>query len=557
MPTATTALHWLLGISLGILEEDQWFHRENLSMTCRCNFQGYSSGPWKWADGELRWPGHVCRKQCRDWGWQCNYDSEFEFPFILSYPCVSFILHRWHAKAVWWGDSCCIPLPDCIMTHQDELVVWWQAALCLCSQQEFPVDHCSCPPFSILSGLLSSKSNGFLVVANVVPCVWPPGSCHAASGRKRWCESHWQHVLWVQGSSVCGRVPWLREYEIRTLEWHPSLLSWAGGEVGIWSQMHPNARYCCLSCHWQDIFSLSLSLGIRTEWIPIFEWHMAGNKSQSCCWTMSIPCTSQLLWCHSVSIGVTMLPSYRKCCTRRTETRDWWFFWWVETYWSMLKPLTWKTTPFWGMKFCQHGLMSAFFGPGPEEIMLPYVYKQQVEHVEKEEIYSPGYQGPGGWWCTVTYSMRWSHTIQFRRASQGTQNMTCPSQMSLSFWGWLGDAQLVLSEHLVDACSSTSWNCLNMCATWVLCAGDCGREVLKDFLRCWEIIRAEDLCLEERRPLGGCCTVAGSAETLGATLGIRCVRRISHKFDVEPAWSHWCIAIDLINHRREQEISLK
>ena len=40
--------------------------------------------------------------------------------------------------------------------------------------------------------------------------------------------------------------------------------------------------------------------------------------------------------------------------------------------------------------------MSAFFGPGPEEIMLPYVYKQQVEHVEKE-IYSPGYQGPGGW----------------------------------------------------------------------------------------------------------------------------------------------------------------
>ena len=38
-----------------------------------------------------------------------------------------------------------------------------------------------------------------------------------------------------------------------------------------------------------------LSLGIRTEWIPIFEWHMAGNKSQSCCWTMSIPCTSQLL----------------------------------------------------------------------------------------------------------------------------------------------------------------------------------------------------------------------------------------------------------------------
>jgi len=63
----------------------------------------------------------------------------------------------------------------------------------------------------------------------------------------------------------------------------------------------------------------------------------------------------------------------------------------------MLKPLTWKTTPFWGMKFCQHGLMSAFFGPGPEEIMLPYVYKQQVEHVEKEEIYSPGYQGPGGW----------------------------------------------------------------------------------------------------------------------------------------------------------------
>ena len=40
--------------------------------------------------------------------------------------------------------------------------------------------------------------------------------------------------------------------------------------------------------------------------------------------------------------------------------------------------------------------MSGRGGPGPEEIMLPYVYKQQVEHVEKEEIYSPGYQGPGG-----------------------------------------------------------------------------------------------------------------------------------------------------------------
>jgi hypothetical protein len=188
--------------------------------------------------------------------------------------------------------------------------------------------------------------------------------------------------------------------------------------------------------------------------------------------------------------------------------------------------------------------------------MLPYVYKQHVEDVEKEEIYSPGYQGPGVWWCTVTYSMRWSHTIQFRRARKMWHvHRRCHF---LFVWGWLGDAQLVLSEHLVDACSSTSWNCLNMCATWVLCAVDCGREVLKEFLRCWEMIRAEDLCLEERRPLkeGGCCTVAGSAETLGATLGIRCVRRISHKFDVEPAWSHWCIAIDLINHRREQEISL-
>jgi hypothetical protein len=173
-----------------------------------------------------------------------------------------------------------------------------------------------------------------------------------------------------------------------------------------------------------------------------------------------------------------------------------------------------------------------------------------VEHVEKEEIYSPGYQGPGGdvQWLTLVISQN--------SVSQGTQNMTGPSQMSLSFWGWLGDAQLVLSEHLVDACSSTSWNCLNMCATWVLCAVDCGREVLKEFLRCWEIIRVEDLCLEESRPFkaGGCCTVAGSAETLGATLGIRCVRRISHKFDVEPAWSHWCIAIDLINHWREQYI---
>ena len=41
--------------------------------------------------------------------------------------------------------------------------------------------------------------------------------------------------------------------------------------------------------------------------------------------------------------------------------------------------------------------MSAFFGPGTEEFMLPYVYKQHVEDVEKEEIYSPGYQGPGVW----------------------------------------------------------------------------------------------------------------------------------------------------------------
>lgn len=50
------------------------------------------------------------------------------------------------------------------------------------------------------------------------------------------------------------------------------------------------------------------------------------------------------------------------------------------------------------------------------------------------------------------------------------------------------------------------------------------------------MIRAEDLCLEERRPLreGGCCTVEGSAEILGA-LGIRCFGRISHKFDLETA----------------------
>ena len=44
--------------------------------------------------------------------------------------------------------------------------------------------------------------------------------------------------------------------------------------------------------------------------------------------------------------------------------------------------------------------MSGRGGPGPEEIMLPYVYKQQVEEDDQDvekEIYSPGFQGPGGW----------------------------------------------------------------------------------------------------------------------------------------------------------------
>lgn len=71
-----------------------------------------------------------------------------------------------------------------IAWHITMMVVCLVRPRCLCSQLEI------CSRSLLLGGLsgsLSSQSNGFqpFVLANVVPCVWPPGSCHAASGQKQ------------------------------------------------------------------------------------------------------------------------------------------------------------------------------------------------------------------------------------------------------------------------------------------------------------------------------------------------------------------------------------
>ena len=173
------------------------------------------------------------------------------------------------------------------MTHQDELVVWWRAAACAHSKK-FAVDHCSCPSFLFSVACCRRNPMAF--------SLWP-----------MWCLvcGHLVHAMrQVAENDDVNPIDnmFCECKEVQSVEGCPNYGNTKFGlssgipryyheQVGK-SEFEAKCKVLLLELPLTKYF---LSLGIRTEWIPIFEWHMAGNKSQSCCWTRSIPCTSQLL----------------------------------------------------------------------------------------------------------------------------------------------------------------------------------------------------------------------------------------------------------------------
>ena len=336
------------------------------------------------------------------------------------------------------------------MTHQDELVVWWRPAACAHSKK-FPVDHCSCPPFLFVACCLRNPMAfslwpmWCLVCGHLVHAMRQVDKNYDVNPiDNMFCEC--KEVQSVEGCSNYGNtkfglssgIPRYYHEQVGKSEFEAKCIQMQG--IVAWAAT-------------DKIFSLSR----YQNWMDCFI-RMAYGRQQ-----IAILLLDHV---HSLHQSVVMMSfcvhrcyNMLQCCPLRgnvalAEQKPWLVV--LLMGWSILKHVeatNMENQTILGNEFlptwphvravqAQKKLCCRMSTNSKWRKMIKMWKKKYIRQDSKDPV-----DGDVQWLTLV---------IPHNSVSQGTQNMTGPSQMSLSFWGWLVDAQLVLSEHLVDACSWTT-----------------------------------------------------------------------------------------------------